>query len=271
MTEGTATRSAERDRRARSKRSAPRSAAAPAGTASQLGLTVRTADTGPRAGDRSPTSPAMPRCRRGAGAAAGDRARRGTRVAARPGRRRRPGRDARALRQSAPTAIPPAAPQPRCARSPAADIQAAYRASLAARQRHPDPVRRHRSGRRRWRWPSAISAAGGRRPRRRPARRDRPGPRRAPRSIVIDMPGAGQAAVAVARNGLARSDPRFYPRAGRQCGARRRLQRAAEPGDPDPPRPLLRLGQQLEPRRAAGPVRRRRPRPATTPPRRCSA
>jgi len=29
--------------------------------------------------------------------------------------------------------------------------------------------------------------------------------------IVVDMPGAGQAAVAVARNGIARSDPRFYP------------------------------------------------------------
>ena len=38
-------------------------------------------------------------------------------------------------------------------------------------------------------------------------------PRPAPRTevIVVDMPGAGQAAVAVARNGLARSDARFYP------------------------------------------------------------
>jgi zinc protease len=37
--------------------------------------------------------------------------------------------------------------------------------------------------------------------------------RPAPRAevIVVDMPGAGQAAVAVARNGIARSDPRFYP------------------------------------------------------------
>jgi len=37
-------------------------------------------------------------------------------------------------------------------------------------------------------------------------------PRPAPRTevIVVDMPGAGQAAVAVARNGLARRDPLFY-------------------------------------------------------------
>jgi zinc protease len=37
--------------------------------------------------------------------------------------------------------------------------------------------------------------------------------RPAPRSevIVVDMPGAGQAAVAVARGGIARRDPRFYP------------------------------------------------------------
>jgi zinc protease len=36
--------------------------------------------------------------------------------------------------------------------------------------------------------------------------------RPAPRTevIVVDMPGAGQAAVAVARNGIARGDPRFY-------------------------------------------------------------
>ena len=31
------------------------------------------------------------------------------------------------------------------------------------------------------------------------------------RVIVVDMPGAGQAAVAVVRQGIARSDPRFYP------------------------------------------------------------
>ena len=45
-----------------------------------------------------------------------------------------------------------------------------------------------------------------------PARRA-DGPRPAPRTdvIVVDMPGAGQAAVAVARYGIARSDPRFYP------------------------------------------------------------
>ncbi|HEV2818586.1 MAG TPA: insulinase family protein, partial [Allosphingosinicella sp.] len=37
-------------------------------------------------------------------------------------------------------------------------------------------------------------------------------PRPAPRAevIVVDMPGAGQAAVAVARNGLSRRDPLFY-------------------------------------------------------------
>lgn len=40
-----------------------------------------------------------------------------------------------------------------------------------------------------------------------------PAARPAPRSevIVVDMPGAGQAAVAVARGGIARRDPRFYP------------------------------------------------------------
>lgn len=32
----------------------------------------------------------------------------------------------------------------------------------------------------------------------------------APRVIVVDMPGAGQAAVAVVKNGIARSDPRYY-------------------------------------------------------------
>jgi len=39
------------------------------------------------------------------------------------------------------------------------------------------------------------------------------GARPAPRTdvIVVDMPGAGQAAVAVAREGVARRDPRFYP------------------------------------------------------------
>jgi zinc protease len=35
-------------------------------------------------------------------------------------------------------------------------------------------------------------------------------PDRGPKVIVVDMPGAGQAAVAVARLGIARDDPRFY-------------------------------------------------------------
>jgi zinc protease len=35
-------------------------------------------------------------------------------------------------------------------------------------------------------------------------------PARGPRVIVVDMPGAGQAAVAVARLAIARDDPRFY-------------------------------------------------------------
>uniref|UniRef100_UPI0035C9959B M16 family metallopeptidase n=1 Tax=uncultured Sphingomonas sp. TaxID=158754 RepID=UPI0035C9959B len=42
------------------------------------------------------------------------------------------------------------------------------------------------------------------------------GPRQiypAPRVVVVDMPGAGQAGVVVARPGIARSDPRYYPAA----------------------------------------------------------
>ena len=88
-------------------------------------------------------------------------------------------------------------------------------------------------------------------------------PRPAPRTdvIVIDMPGSGQAAVAVARNGARPPRSFLLPRARRQCGAGRRLQRAPQPGDPHPPRPLLRLRQR--PRRAprAGPVRRLDPDP----------
>ncbi|TPG15309.1 M16 family metallopeptidase [Sphingomonas oligophenolica] len=38
-----------------------------------------------------------------------------------------------------------------------------------------------------------------------------PSPFAAPRVIVVDMPGAGQAGVVVARPGIERSDPRYYP------------------------------------------------------------
>ncbi len=91
------------------------------------------------------------------------------------------------------TAIPPAAPRPRCAAITRDDVEAAYRAHLAARPRDPDPVRRHRSGagraplarasfrqlarqRRRRRSPASAAAPAARRPghRHRHARR-RPG------------------------------------------------------------------------------------------------
>jgi zinc protease len=39
----------------------------------------------------------------------------------------------------------------------------------------------------------------------------RPGAALAPRVVVVDMPGAGQAGVVVARLGIARSDPSYYP------------------------------------------------------------
>ncbi len=51
-------------------------------------------------------------------------------------------------------------------------------------------------------WKAPASAAG-------PAPAVAPVP--APRVIVVDMPDAGQAGVVVARTGIARADPRFYP------------------------------------------------------------
>ena len=47
----------------------------------------------------------------------------------------------------------------------------------------------------------------------------------------------------------------------RQCGARRRLQRPPQSGDPDPPRPLLRLEERHRRAAPAGPVHRHHPDP----------
>ena len=62
----------------------------------------------------------------------------------------------------------------------------------------------------------------------------------APRNVVIDLPGTGQAAVSLTKPAIARSDPRYYQGAGRQCGAGRRLFGPAQRGDPGQARPLLR-------------------------------
>ena len=85
------------------------------------------------------------------------------------------------------------------------------------------------------------------------------------------MPGAGQAAVAVARNALARRDPRFYRAIvanavlGGGYSARLnqeiRIRRGLSYGS----------GSGVEARRARRARSSPRPRPATTPPPRCSA
>ncbi|HMG46840.1 MAG TPA: pitrilysin family protein [Allosphingosinicella sp.] len=89
-----------------------------------------------------------------------------------------------------------------------ADIEAAYRAAwrpgnatlIFAGDIDPAQARslaeRHFGGWRAGAAPAAHAAA------------PRPAPR--PEVIVVDMPGSGQAAVAVARNGLARRDPSYY-------------------------------------------------------------
>ena len=140
---------------------------------------------------------------------------------------------------------------------------------LGARQCDPDPVRRYRSG---------TGAGAGRAPFRQLDRsnRDRAtradgAQRRAQRDHRHRHAGFGPGGGRGRAQQLARRDPHYLSRDRRQCGARRRLQRAAQPGNPHPPRPLLWLGQQHRARRATGPVHRRRRRPATMPPPRCSA
>ena len=91
-----------------------------------------------------------------------------------------------------------------------------------------------------------------------------------PDVIVIDMPGAGQAAVAVARSGIARRDPRFYPALvanavlGGGYSARLnqeiRIRRGLSYGS----------GSSLDARRDAGAVRRLDPDPQRRGRRRCS-
>ena len=87
---------------------------------------------------------------------------------------------------AAPTAIPPAARPTRCRASSATDLVAAHRQRVPARQRGPDPRRRHRWREPAWRWRGVTSAAGPHRRRRSPqpprAAADRSRARRPPSS-----------------------------------------------------------------------------------------
>ncbi len=95
----------------------------------------------------------------------------------------------------------------------------------------------------------------------------------APRNdvIVIDMPGSGQAAVAVARGALAKARSAFLPRIGRQCQC---SAAATAPGSTRKSASAVAspTARGAASTRAATAARSSRsPRPATTPPRRCSA
>ena len=69
---------------------------------------------------------------------------------------------------------------------------------------------------------------------------ERAGPAQKVRTIVIDLPGAGQAAVLAAVRGISRSDPLYYQVERGQCRARRRIERPAVPGSADEARLVLR-------------------------------
>ena len=88
------------------------------------------------------------------------------------------------------------------------------------------------------------------------------GPRRAgqpARTLVVDLPGSGQAAVYAVARGITAVGPGFYARIARQFGARRLVDRAAVPGDPGQAGAELRRLQQ--PGRAARRRHGRRQRP----------
>ena len=129
--------------------------------------------------------------------------------------------------------------RPRSPKLKPADLAALHTGLVPARQRHPGADRRHhrRAGLR-------AGGAGVRRlgqARRAPAgRRRRSRPQAKPRAIAIDLPGTGQAAVNLAKPGIAAQRPGLLSRHRRQHPAGRRLFLAAEPGDPGQARPLLR-------------------------------
>jgi zinc protease len=207
MTEGTRTRSAEQLHAAAEALGASLSGSANWDGA-QLGLTVRTADAGAAVAliadvARNATLPAAELERQRAIAADA------VRVALRD-----PGDVAnltasRALFGDAPYGHPAGGTEASLAAITRADIQAAYRATWRPGNASlilsgdVDPAEARRI---------AELYFGGWRAGAAPARQV-PASGPAPRSevIVVDMPGAGQAAVAVARGGIARRDPRFYP------------------------------------------------------------
>ena len=187
----------------------------------------------------------------------------------RPGRARRHGVGARALRR---WRLWPAARTADLARAPITreDLQAAYRDAWAPDSATLILTGDIDAGARAGAGASGISAAGARpRTRRAAISAERPAPRTD--IIVIDMPGAGQAAVAVARNALHRRDPRYYRALvanavlGGGYSARLNQEIRIRRG--------LSYGAGQRPRRARAPGARSWParRPATTPPPRCSA
>ena len=102
-----------------------------------------------------------------------------------------------------------------------ADLARPLPAMVAPGQCGPDRLGRDRLGRRPTRWPAALFGdwrGEGPAP---SAPAARAGTAQPVRTIVIDLPGAGQAAVLAAVRAVDRSDPDYYNLSARQCGARR--------------------------------------------------
>ena len=267
MTEGTATRSAAEIDAAAEALGASLGAGA-GWDGAQLGLTVRTADAGTAAALIADVARNATLSARGARAPARDRRRCGAGLDARSGRRRRHGA-ARALYGASAYGHPSGGTAASLAAITRADIAGRLSRRLAARQRHPDLRRRHRSGRgaraRRAPFRRLARRRGARRPRRRAApgaahRRDRD--RHAGRG-----PGGGRGGAQRPRPPRSallprRSSPmRCWAAATARASTRRSASAAASP-----------TARAAASTRAASRARSSpRPRPATMPRPKCSA